>query len=35
MIVLNGFDKEDTDFEKLLTELREHFGTGCFRWVCP
>lgn len=35
MIVLNGFDKEDTDFEKLLTELREHFGARVFPLSLP
>jgi elongation factor G len=35
MIVLNGFDKEDTDFEKLLNELREHFGTRVFPLSLP
>ena len=35
MIVLNGFDKEATDFEQLLNELREHFGTRVFPLSLP
>src|SRR5947199_5629560 len=30
MIVVNAFDREETDFEKVLTELREHFGARVF-----
>lgn len=26
MIVINAFDKEETDFEKVLAQVREHFG---------
>ena len=26
MIVVNAFDKEETDFEKTLAQMREHFG---------
>ena len=35
MIVINGFDKEETDFEKILNELREHFGTRVFPISIP
>jgi len=35
LIVLNGFDKEDTDFEKVLNELREHFGARVFPISIP
>jgi elongation factor G len=30
MIVINAFDKEDTDFESVMTQLREHFGARIF-----
>src|SRR3954462_12831863 len=35
MIVINGFDKADTDFEKVLGELREHFGARVFPVSLP
>ncbi len=30
MIVINGFDKVEMDFEKVMTQLREHFGARVF-----
>lgn len=35
MIVLNGFDEENADFEKVMTELREHFGARVFPISIP
>jgi len=35
LIVINGFDKEETDFEKILTELREHYGARVFPISIP
>ena len=35
MIVINGFDKEETDFERVLNELREHFGARLFPISMP
>src|SRR5215472_672056 len=35
MIVVNGFDKEETDFEKTLAQLREHFGERVFPLTLP
>ena len=35
MIVVNAFDKEETDFEKTLTQLREHFGERIFPLMIP
>src|SRR5215472_339272 len=35
MIVVNGFDKEETDFEKTLAQLREHFGERVFPLMVP
>jgi elongation factor G len=35
VIVLNAFDKEETDFEKSLAELREHFGERLFPLTVP
>ena len=35
MIVINGFDKEETHFEKVLNELREHFGARLFPISMP
>ena len=35
LIVINGYDKEETDFEKVMTELREHFGTRVFPISIP
>src|ERR1051325_2175020 len=29
-IGINAFDKEETDFEKVMTQLREHFGARVF-----
>src|ERR1043165_7975893 len=30
MIVVNAFDKEETDFDKVLAQVREHFGASVF-----
>ena len=35
MIVLNAFDKEETDFEKTLAQVREHFGERVFPLTIP
>src|SRR6478735_3776098 len=35
MIVVNAFDKEETDFEKLLAQIREHFGERVFPMTIP
>lgn len=35
MIVINGLDKEDTDFDNLLVELRSHFGERVFPLAMP
>src|SRR5213083_822093 len=35
MIVLNAFDKEETDFEKTLAQIREHFGERVFPMTIP
>ena len=35
MIVVNAFDKEETDFEKTLAQLREHFGERVFPLMVP
>lgn len=35
MIVVNGFDKEETDFEKMLAQVREHFGDRVFPLTLP
>ena len=35
VIVVNAFDKEETDFDKTLTQLREHFGERVFPLVVP
>jgi elongation factor G len=35
LIVINGFDKEETDFDKVLNELREHFGARVFPISIP
>jgi elongation factor G len=35
MIVINAFDKEETDFEMTLTQLREHFGDRIFPLMLP
>jgi elongation factor G len=35
MIVVNAFDKEETDFEKTLAHIREHFGERVFPLTLP
>ena len=35
MIVVNAFDKEETDFEKTLAQMREHFGERVFPLTLP
>jgi elongation factor G len=35
MIVVNAFDKEETDFETTLAEIREHFGERVFPLTIP
>lgn len=35
MIVVNAFDKEETDFEKTLAQIREHFGDRVFPLTIP
>ena len=35
MIVVNAFDKEETDFEKTLAQIREHFGERVFPLTLP
>src|ERR1041384_1146690 len=35
MIVINAFDKEETDFEKTLGEIKEHFGERVFPLTLP
>jgi elongation factor G len=35
MIVINAFDKEETDFERTLTQIREHFGERIFPLTVP
>src|SRR5512135_670614 len=35
MIVVNAFDKEETDFEKSLAQIREHFGERVFPVMLP
>ena len=35
VIVLNAFDKEETDFEKTLAQIREHFGDRIFPLTVP
>ena len=34
-IVVNAFDKEETDFEKSLAQIREHFGERVFPLTLP
>jgi elongation factor G len=34
-IVVNAFDKEETDFEKALAQIREHFGDRVFPLTLP
>jgi elongation factor G len=35
MIVVNGFDKEETDFDKTLKQIRDHFGERVFPLTLP
>src|SRR5205085_241309 len=35
MIVVNAFDKEETNFEKTLAQIREHFGERVFPMTIP
>lgn len=35
MIVINAFDKEETDFEKTLASIKEHFGERVFPLTIP
>jgi len=35
MIVVNAFDKEETDFEKTLASIKEHFGERIFPLTLP
>jgi elongation factor G len=35
MIVVNAFDKEETDFDKTLAQIREHFGERVFPLMLP
>jgi elongation factor G len=35
VIVVNAFDKEETDFDKTLAQLREHFGDRVFPLTVP
>lgn len=35
LIVINGFDKAETDFEGVMAELREHFGARVFPLSLP
>jgi elongation factor G len=35
VIVVNAFDKEETDFEKTVAQLREHFGERIFPLAVP
>jgi len=35
MIVVNAFDKEETDFDKALAQIREHFGERVFPLTIP
>jgi elongation factor G len=35
MIVVNAFDKEETDFAKTLAQIREHFGERVFPLTIP
>src|SRR6478735_8801053 len=35
LIVINGFDKAETDFEGVLNELREHYGARVFPLSLP
>jgi len=35
MIVVNAFDKEETDFDRTLAQVREHFGDRVFPLTLP
>src|SRR5689334_11266727 len=35
MLVVNAFDKEETDFDKTLAQIREHFGERVFPLALP
>jgi len=35
MLVVNAFDKDETDFEKTLAQLKEHFGERIFPLMVP
>jgi len=35
MIVVNGADRENTDFDKVLNDLRNHFGSQVFPMTLP
>src|ERR1051326_1499408 len=35
MIVVNAFDKEETDFDTALAQIREHFGASVFPLTLP
>src|SRR5260221_8332853 len=35
MIVVNAFDKEETDFDKILAQVRQHFGERAFPLSIP
>jgi len=35
IIAVNAFDKEETDFEKTLAQLREHYGERVFPLMMP
>src|SRR5213594_3094420 len=35
MIVVNAFDKEENDFDKILAQVREHFGERVFPLTLP
>src|ERR1051325_4819979 len=35
MIVVNAFDKEETDFDRTLSQIREHFGERVFPLTIP
>src|SRR5712671_730633 len=35
MIVVNGFDKEETDCDRMLAQIREHFGDRVFPLTLP
>jgi elongation factor G len=35
MIVVNAFDREGTNFDRMLEQIREHFGPGVFPLTIP